>query len=377
MVLQMSNLIFCRLKSKSVHSNDLLNCSFELKYLSRNIYHLHPDSNFRYLLKTDNMRQTFILTTVLLLILSNRIYSQVNLAQGLVACYLLDNTTLDTTTNHLDLISFGTPVGALDRFGILPGAFEFNSANPDYMTGGTSTLFAPLEFTLTAWVLLNDAFPDQKIAGRAGVGAGGYLMGVDSNLLDAEVWDVNFMHFRLKGGNIPSNSWTHLAISFKANDYLKIYINGQVIDSIPSNSTGSGEPSTIPFTVGGAPWQPTALNVNGSLDDIFLYNRVINSDELMALYSFITGTLNGIPTLNYSSIYPVPVNDGLLHIDFSNRVSGDVNVKLIDLMGKLLFSTRLSNPEKEHIDVSSFKKGLYSVIFENQGKIETHRMIIQ
>src|SRR2546423_1509140 len=102
--------------------------------------------------------------------------AQVNLQSGLIANYPLNNSTLDATSHHLDLTAFGSPTGDVDRFGNVNGAYYLDAANPDYFTAAINSLLAPVEVTVSAWVNLPSATPDQKVAGRAVVG-GGYLLG--------------------------------------------------------------------------------------------------------------------------------------------------------------------------------------------------------
>ena len=186
--------------------------------------------------------------------------AQVNLQLGLIANYPMDNSTIDVSSNQYDLTASGSPTGTSDRFGNANHAYNLSLSNPDYFTATGASLSAA-EVTLAAWVNLTDASQDQKIVGKTEVGAG-YLMGVNSNQLDPEFWDSYSNHFRHMAGNVPSNTWTHLVVSFKSNDYTRSYINGVVIDSIATYSFTLGT-TFWPLTIGGAPWQATALNVNG------------------------------------------------------------------------------------------------------------------
>ncbi len=318
-------------------------------------------------------KSTYLLVAILIAASAT---AQVDLNLGLVAAYPMNSSGLDSTSNHLNLTAHGSPTGTNDRFGNPNGAYDLNSSTPDYFSAAINALMAPTELTLSAWVNLPNGIPDQKIAGRCVVG-GGYLMGVDSNKIDAEIWDLLGVHYRLKSNTVPDNTWTHIAMSFKANDYLKVYINGTVVDSVPSGSSGAGTSATWPFTVGGAPWQPIALNTNGSIDDIYLYSRALNADEMTALYSLITSTIDGQATFNISSIYPVPVHAGNLTVDFSNAVTGHVFVKVIDAVGREVYASDFFNPKKECLDLSCLQSGLYSVSFLNDGRTESHKLVIQ
>ena len=70
-------------------------------------------------------------------------------------------------------------------------------------------------------------------------------------------------------------------------------------------------------------------------------------------------------TINYNSfnIYPNPAKD-LIHIDISQLKQDDLQVRIIDLSGKELFTKSIDN--NEVINISDFQKGLYFVqIFGN------------
>lgn len=321
------------------------------------------------------MIKTSTLLSILFLFIVSRGYTQVNLQAGLVAAYPMNNSTLDSTSNHLDLTAYGSPVGAMDRFGNVNGAYSLDSATPDYFKSAYNTLLSPAALTLSAWVNLSTPMKDQKIAGMASVGAG-YLMGVDSNMIDAEIWDSYSNHYRIKAGNIPASTWTHLAISFQANDFLRLYINGLLIDSVSSGFFPAGVSNSSPFTVGGAPWQATALNANGSIDDIYLYNRVLSAAEIFALYSLVTGTIEGTPTFSMALPYPTPVHEGSVTLDFNDPANGYVFVNVTDARGRIVCSTYFFNPKKERLDLGNLQSGLYSLSLTNKGRTETHKLIV-
>src|SRR5438105_4454889 len=104
----------------------------------------------------------YLLTLSVLFFCTEMVIAQVNLSAGLIAYYPMDNSPLDSTSNHLDLSATGSPMAATDRFGVSTGAYSFNSATPDYFTGPFDALLAPTEVTVAAWVNLIDAFRDQK-----------------------------------------------------------------------------------------------------------------------------------------------------------------------------------------------------------------------
>jgi len=314
--------------------------------------------------------------SILFLIVVSFASAQVNLQSGLISCWLMNNSVLDSTSNHLNLITSGMPAAATNRFGTPNSAYNLSSFNPDYFTTVFNTLLSPTELTVSAWVKLPNVTIDQKIAGRAVVG-GGYLLGVDSGKIDAEIWDLSAIHYRLKAPGVTANTWTHLAMTFKANNYLKVYINGAVVDSLASGTTGCGTTASFPFTVGGAPWQPTALNADGTIDDIYLYNRAVNDAEIFALYSLVTGINVNEPLVKLNSVYPVPVHDGNLTVEFNNEIKGQVTIEMNDAAGRTVFAHEFFNPHIEQLNLGEFAKGFYTISFLNEARLESHRLVIE
>jgi hypothetical protein len=303
-------------------------------------------------------------------------HAQINLQNGLIAYYTFNLTLDDSTSNQFDLLSGGNPGPIADRFGIADNAYHLTGTNPDYFTGSYSATMAPSELTLAAWINLSDPFIDQKIAGKTSVGPG-YLMGVDSNKVDVEIWDVTNYHMRLKAGNIIANTWTHVAISYKASGYLKIYINGLPVDSIAASSNGVGTNTSNAFCIGGAPWDNFALNLDGSVDDVCLYGRQLSDAEVAALFAIVP---TGIDTKEHNtgiSCYPNPMDDGLLHVVGLNNL--DVNptvISITDLMGKVVLSQQIQGVNQFTLDLSALSGGMYQLQVSSIGLPTQQQKII-
>ena len=319
------------------------------------------------------------ITSLLFLMLCFGLISkaQINLQNGLVAYYTFDFTLLDSTTNHFDLTSGGNPGATIDRYGVADYAYHLTGTNPDYFTGSYSATMSPSELTLSAWINASDPFNDQKIAGKTSVGPG-YLMGLDSNKLDAEIWDATNFHLRVKSGNITANTWTHVAISYKASGHLKIYINGLPVDSLAATSSGVGTNMNNAFCIGGAPWDNFALNFDGAVDDVCLYNRQLSDAEMAALHALLPTALkhqsNEITGMN---IFPNPVSNGLLKIQFKGAQHGINFVTITDLMGKRVYVDQQKGLNNMTIDVSHLCDGVYLLQSTNEeGNIKIERFVI-
>lgn len=302
--------------------------------------------------------------------------AQINLQNGLIAYYDFNNSLLDTTSNHYDLSAGGNPGPTADRFGAANMAYNLTGTNPDFFNGPFSAAMSPSELTLCAWINPTNPFNDQKVAGKTSVGPG-YLMGVDSNKLDAEIWDANNFHMRVKSGNIGANVWSHVAISYKASGYLKIYINGVPVDSLAASASGVGINGSNAFTIGGAPWDNFALNFDGKVDDVCLYGRQLSDAEVAALFAIVPTNLNPISNPNFGmAVYPNPITNGVLNVRLNQPKNQAVQVAITDVMGNTVYQNQ-SSSMSDIIDVNHLANGVYVLLITNeQGIAKTQKIVI-
>ena len=91
-------------------------------------------------------------------------------------------------------------------------------------------------------------------------------------------------------------------------------------------------------------------------------------------------SINGGLTVSTISMYPNPTSD-VINISVSNFTAlGEVNVKILDITGKVVMSERLqgnSNTLNETYDVSKLATGTYFVQFESNGEVVTRQFVIK
>jgi len=127
-------------------------------------------------------------------------------------------------------------------------------------------------------------------------GATNYLIGSDINwgVLATNQWDSGTWHFanNLFSGTVTTpppalsstipviGTWYHVAASVDATIFGQIWINGILEASGTSADTATGTTLSIGTTNG----FPRAYT-NGILDDVRIYNRVLNDDEVQTIYA--------------------------------------------------------------------------------------------
>ena len=162
------------------------------------------------------------------------------------------------------------------------------------------------------------------------------------------------------GGSILTNNaialdnWYHIVyVSKGVGDSTKIYINGSLNGTVANpTSTGSCSSQNLYF---GVDIFSAPEFVNGSLDDIGIWNRVLTSDEVLALYSTTTA-IGQTSKKNKIGIFPNPVND-IITANLPQELIGS-SFKIFDQMGRTVI-TGLIQAQSNQIDFSTLKPGTY------------------
>jgi hypothetical protein len=167
--------------------------------------------------------------------------------------------------------------------GKVGGAFSFDGTV--YVQVPDSPSLRPTQFTAEAWV-----FPTVQINAYQAVIAKG------SSKIDAATWFMGILngqfhfvtfpsHLLAAPSPVPLNQWTHMAISFDGRT-KKIYVNGLLVASASGLGPVAYDPSPVPVTIGSAwAFNASSHSLTGLVDEVALYDRALNADEILAIYN--------------------------------------------------------------------------------------------
>ncbi len=221
------------------------------------------------------------------------IFSQVNLKNGLIACYPFNANSNDESGNNNN----GTINGATlttDRFGKANRAYNFNGSS---LISVSPDQFKNQSYTYATWVKLDNLPPegDNNCFITVGGAGGDQVLSVTSSYQTQTSNGFNVGGYN-NANPIQSNNWTRITPSLnkwyhlvctRDNNSVKLYIDGQLIanNSILTSTNGTtpnyGSPTYVTF---GARNGGASQYMQGSLDDIHLYNRPLTAIEVKALY---------------------------------------------------------------------------------------------
>lgn len=317
--------------------------------------------NFKPQLKRSN----FSILILGFLLLAFNLSAQVNLSNGLVAYYPLDNNRLDYSGNANNGTAAGGTGFTTDRLGNPNSAASFGgTANPGKITIlPSASLTFSTGVTFAFWARVNSAVGTlgngntatggfHSLFAKAGDAGGGFwqLASFSSNILENRIG--NNASPNLMGAISPYTlgEWFHYVVTMDASGH-SIYVNG-VLQSSNTDAANLAAMTTRNLVLGrfNSNWYP----LNGSVDEFRVYNRVINNDEIQALLEDDLASIQ----VSISGATTYCAGDQVL-VDYTSIgqfAAGNVfNVQLSDANGSF------ANPSVISQFVSSDNTGTFSV----------------
>ncbi len=212
---------------------------------------------------------------------------------GLVAYYSLNGNTIDSSGNQLDGTGFGSVTYTTGRNGVNNSAMDFNGFNT-YIEVQDDEKLRFRNGSIVYWIKTSSTSP-QTIITKSNFNTannemytssinfpnpGMILMGAkyNSNCVAGTGW-----RFNQGMGNVNNNQWIMMACVIRP-DSLIIYRNG--VKLLAETALASQMDSCAGGSLRiGRNWISANNYFSGSLDDIFLYNRPLTSQEIQTMYT--------------------------------------------------------------------------------------------
>lgn len=223
-----------------------------------------------------------------------------NVTNGLSAWYKLDEgitnaTVLDSSGNGHNGTAINSPAYIVGKIGPFAMTFTGATNGQEVDLGNIVNFSGTNNYTVSAWVEFGPQTGDYKraISDESAVNTG-FLWTVgpttDQNLYIARVTagaDTNIIPL----SNFSTSQWTLLTNTFDGST-LSTYLNGVLFTSQPSTGSAGASTDMRLANIGcGNSCAAGTQHLNGSLDDVRFYNRVLSQAEITQLYAY---TGNGI-----------------------------------------------------------------------------------
>lgn len=308
----------------------------------------------------------------------------VNLSQGLISYYPFNyqgDPYADSSGFARDLTQHGTMTSTANRLGVSQQALQIIEGQlHDYTMKPLPNGNQPRSFSL--W--FNKTFPTQLepniqflcFYGTMGTGMGcGLALDYTGTLYFAGFQDDIVQSFPLN-----FNTWYHVAGVYDGNMAF-LYLDGNLIGQAPKNWATQGgilKLGALEAGIQGGGSQLQFTNgFTGSLDEVRVYNRKLNYNEIQVLAGkLISGNIEEMIHNETLTILPNPTSK---QISF-NFTAADLpkidEVQILDATGrkvKTLQRTELLRP----ITVQAFPPGLYTVQVIGKRNVITRKFIKQ
>lgn len=163
----------------------------------------------------------------------------------------------------------------------------------------------------------------------------------------------------------PSNAET-ITLSFQEFDTEQDYDGVVIYDGADNSASVLGEftGTTIPSPV---------TSSSGSMYVEFLSDPALRSGGFTATYNAVVTGINEINISDYLKIYPNP-NNGNFYID--NLKNQSVNIQLIDIQGKEVFSKKNLVNGSTQLNLENLPKGVYTIRVQTNDEVSTTKIVI-
>lgn len=326
-------------------------------------------TNVEAIKSTDKGRALLLL---LLLCFCSVLKAQINLDSGLVAYYPFNGNANDESGNENNGVVNGATL-TYDRFGIPNKAYSFDGGD-DIIKVDHNAMLCPSNITISAWVKINKMQNFARIVDKYRfIDKSGYNLVLDQNTLRLafDSWDLlNNQHFITANSQCQVGIWYNITSCYDGN-ILKLYVNGKLENS--DSCTTPVKQNSRYLSIGDGFDDTNNFPFNGIIDDVRIYNRALNEDEILELYHENTTTVKNIEANslnNLVKVYPNPTESGkqfsvTIENNDSNLESGSLTVYSIS--GQILFKrTGLESEMK----LGGFSRGCYLIeIYLSNGKI--------
>lgn len=233
-------------------------------------------------------------------------FSQVP-TSGLVAEYLFSNGSYDDTNPNAQGPNNATAPSSVlnttDRFGNPDHAKDLAgittpSSGATYINLGNSTILKPQAATISMWVNVDQisyngtgyAFNPFILATNTR-SPGGYMEAYsfyvlmsNQQLLTLTTRPNPILQTLFYDGNVPFDSWHHYVMTYD-DDTLKTYIDGALLQAKYKGYSSAGTFSSDNVYVGNSMNASNNRALDGAVDDIRIYNRVLSQAEVSNLYN--------------------------------------------------------------------------------------------
>ncbi len=215
-------------------------------------------------------------------------YIESELDANLIAYWKLDGDAVDSAGTNDGMI-----YGAVTVTGQVNNALGFNGSSDYVDCGNDSSLDVSTEFTVCAWIQLDDTSNNHIIAARDNLTTGrawALHYHENYNSLVFYVLKSDSSYTQLQNGTFSfvTGIWYHVAATYEyvtdGTSKMRIYVNGQ-LDNTADTAVGPIQTGTSTNVhIGKRDVSSTPFYFDGLIDEVRIFDTVLTEQEISAMY---------------------------------------------------------------------------------------------
>ena len=265
----------------------------------------------------------------------------------------------DSSVNGNDGNLFGNPVWSTGK---LNGALQFDGVG-DYVNLGTSsfglTSGSSTQLSIVFWVYVANVGNNQTLVTRSSL-VKPFLVEFNGGRLRTGIRTASGANYLTSSAAFPTNQWVHVALTYDGS-MRRIYINSAVDASVALSGAVSfdgGETTTVGTRLGSTPQY-----LNGTLDELQIYNRALTGTEVLDLFNAASPSPPDTTPPSVSVTSPLSGATVSGTITVSASASDNVGVSGVQFLvdGSNLGTEDVSSPYSVSWNTSSFANGSHTL----------------
>ena len=322
------------------------------------------------------MKKNFFFSLIILILIKPLAYSQVDLENGLLMYHSFENGSLiDVSGNDRNCILNGA-IQTTDANGNPNQAYEFDGMDDNMIIQSDEELeggASPFTFSFQFQILKTQPF--QPIIGKyLDANNKDWAIRVDNSkfIFTAEIGGGDPVCIQSSTSEIKDSIW-YCGIVTLSEPNVMLYLDGELVASCDNFSQEIAS-TNAPIEIG------SILYINrffkGKLDEIRIYNRILNSQEIDSLCNVVIVSNTEIEKQDIAiKIFPNPADDAIF-IETNQEING---IRIFDVLGKEQRYIKANNIRflsNMELDTSTMPPGIYIIEVDIAGNKIRRKVIV-
>lgn len=283
------------------------------------------------------------------------ISAQVNLNQGLVAYYPFNGNANDASGNNNNPV-FNNATLTSDRFGNPNSAYSFNGIDNYIQIPNSPSLNPSNQISICAWVKVNGFYQGTchgnniVMKGDQDYLAGNYFLRFDdggyTNYQNCAISTTDINHENFYGVNTPvpvggynpfiqTDQWYSIVYTSDGTT-SNVYVNCQLKFSAPANNINFSNQYDLFLGRLNDPTYPYWFN--GVMDEVRIYNRALDTDEVKAYGDCSDNSVGNIIN-DYTPVLSLNTCDNKITVEDASAFNDGDTVLMIQMKGSVIDSS--------------------------------------